>query len=120
METKKLLPHEKFVYRKTFEARVAAGCSVEGAHHQGLHAVKLWHEVGAFNEPLSQALEGTKSPREYEPFWKILYDWIDSVHVDLSTEQIDSLLNAMNDIDKPNATKDDFKEALRLIYDGSD
>jgi hypothetical protein len=79
---RKLLPHEKPIWRKAFEASLPH-MSVEGAERKAWHAVDIWKRVGAFNEPESVNLEPTSKRDGPVPLagfregWEVLATFIE-------------------------------------------
>lgn len=98
---RKLLHHEKPVWRKVFDAKVAQSLSVEAAAKHAWQAVHIWNAVGAFNEP-DPVIEG----------WSVLAKYF----LDLgSPGDLDDLRNAILGFDSEDWTIEEFKLALQKI-----
>jgi hypothetical protein len=78
MKPEELKDHELSVYCRVFFARVQHGASVEAADRQALHAVKIWRERAAFDEPEQNEDKGAARSHGIEPTcFDIVADWVE-------------------------------------------
>lgn len=70
-EIQKLKPVERSLYRRVFMARIEGGQSPEAAHRHGLNAVKMWNEVGAFNEERETNADALIEKRATDALWAL-------------------------------------------------
>jgi hypothetical protein len=117
---RKLLPHEKPIWRKAFEASLPH-MSVEGAERKAWHAVDIWKRVGAFNETIVEDQSNHPTPilATYREAWKELATTIGGCSNDKDDWE-SQLCSAMNDFALGKSSLDDFKHEVHLCFPDDD
>lgn len=101
---RKLLHHEKPIWRKAFEESMKH-TSIEGATRNAWKAVDEWNRAGAFNETTPQPsgrVHESGSQQDYREAFDVLCTWLGSMSGSdgLSETQTDKLWLTVKDFDE--------------------
>lgn len=112
---RKLLNHEKPIWRKAFEASLHH-TSVEGATRNAWKAVDEWNRAGAFNEPqTSETRSHSDECHLYLEAFGVLRNWLGSMSAELSGNDGDRLWKTIKEFDDGEIGIENFKADLESI-----